>query len=316
MGDRAEGETGPILIARKLLPPTVRDQVVPRERLLERLRSGSGLRAQPGRMPGGLREDHVARGVARGRGGAEVRRVADGGRGRQRPVVFWCYVIEALRRAARPSASRCRGWPGRRPSLTWCCRAWSTSWTIRVRSRLILDDFHRLSGGAARESVAWFVDHAPPASSSCSRPGPSRPSGGRAARPRRAARAAGRRSAVHLRGGGRVPERAPRARPGARGDRCWSSGRRDGRPGSILRRCRCGGAADRHALIRRFGASSRPVVDFLVTEVLEAHDPPMQELMLRSSILERLSGPLVRCGNGAAGLGTRCSTSSPAPTCS
>ena len=27
---------------------------------------------------------------------------------------------------------------------------------------LILDDFHRLSSGAARESLAWFVDHAPP----------------------------------------------------------------------------------------------------------------------------------------------------------
>ncbi len=41
-----------------------------------------------------------------------------------------------------------------------------------------------------------------------------------------------------------------------------------------------------------FGVSSRPVVDFLVTEVLEAHDPPVQELMLRCSILERLRGPL------------------------
>ena len=34
------------------------------------------------------------------------------------------------------------------------------------------------------------------------------------------------------------------------------------------------------------------MIDFLETEVLEAHDPPTQALMLRSSILERLSGPL------------------------
>ena len=34
------------------------------------------------------------------------------------------------------------------------------------------------------------------------------------------------------------------------------------------------------------------MIDFLVTEVLQAHDPPGQELMLRTSILERLSGPL------------------------
>ena len=43
MGDRVEDVLGPVLIATKLRPPTVRDQVVPRERLLERLRSGSGL---------------------------------------------------------------------------------------------------------------------------------------------------------------------------------------------------------------------------------------------------------------------------------
>ena len=51
-------------------------------------------------------------------------------------------------------------------------------------------------------------------------------------------------------------------------------------------------AADRHAFVRRFGASSRHVIDFLKTEVLQAHDPLMQTLMLRSSILERMSGPL------------------------
>ena len=43
----------------------------------------------------------------------------------------------------------------------------------------------------------------------------------------------------------------------------------------------------------RFGASpNRHVTDFLEAEVLQAHDPPMQALMLRSSILGRLCGPL------------------------
>ncbi len=41
-----------------------------------------------------------------------------------------------------------------------------------------------------------------------------------------------------------------------------------------------------------FGGESRHVVDFLVDEVLDAHDPATKALMLRSSILERLSGPL------------------------
>ena len=51
-------------------------------------------------------------------------------------------------------------------------------------------------------------------------------------------------------------------------------------------------SADRHALVRRFGGSNRHVIDFLVTEVLEAHDLPAQALMVRTSVLERLSGPL------------------------
>ena len=44
------------------------------------------------------------------------------------------------------------------------------------------------------------------------------------------------------------------------------------------------GTADRHGFTARFGAPpSRLVIDFLVPEALEAHDPPMQALMLRSS---------------------------------
>src|SRR5262249_16400004 len=52
------------------------------------------------------------------------------------------------------------------------------------------------------------------------------------------------------------------------------------------------GAEDRRAFASTFGGGSRHVVDFLVDEVLEAHDPATQALMLRCSILERLSGPL------------------------
>ena len=44
--------------------------------------------------------------------------------------------------------------------------------------------------------------------------------------------------------------------------------------------------------MNELGVSSRHLIDFLETEVLQAHDPPMQALMLRSSVLERLSGPL------------------------
>ena len=44
--------------------------------------------------------------------------------------------------------------------------------------------------------------------------------------------------------------------------------------------------------MRSFGGTSRHLVDFLIGEVLDAHDPEMQSLMLRTSVLERLCGPL------------------------
>jgi LuxR family maltose regulon positive regulatory protein len=49
---------------------------------------------------------------------------------------------------------------------------------------------------------------------------------------------------------------------------------------------------DREAFVTRFGGESRHVVDFLVDEVLEAHDSATQKMMLRASVLERLCGPL------------------------
>src|SRR4029079_8690743 len=52
------------------------------------------------------------------------------------------------------------------------------------------------------------------------------------------------------------------------------------------------GAEDRRAFVSRFGGASRHVVDFLVADVLEAHDAASLSLILRSSILERMAGRL------------------------
>ena len=158
---------------------------------------------------------------------------------------------------------------------------------------LILDDFHRLSGGAARESLAWFVDHAPPAFQLVlsTRTEPDLPLA--------ALRAHG--ELLELRaddlrftsgeadaflngrlGLGLMPEEVDRLVERMEG---WPAG-------LYLTALSLRRTADRHALVTELGASSRHVIDFLETEVLQAHDPPMQALMLRSSILGRLSGPL------------------------
>ncbi len=50
--------------------------------------------------------------------------------------------------------------------------------------------------------------------------------------------------------------------------------------------------ADRHEFIVRFAGDDRHIVDYLGEEVLAELDPDTRELLLRTSILERVNGPL------------------------
>jgi LuxR family maltose regulon positive regulatory protein len=52
------------------------------------------------------------------------------------------------------------------------------------------------------------------------------------------------------------------------------------------------GAADKHARVAAFDGTSAHVVDFLAGEVLAAHEPALQDFMVRTSVLERLCAPL------------------------
>ena len=99
MGGGAENGTGPVLVATKLRPPAVRDQVVPRERLLERLRTGSGLALSLVACPAGYGKTTL---LAAWREAEAARKPVAWltlDEGDNDPVVLWSYVIEALRRA-------------------------------------------------------------------------------------------------------------------------------------------------------------------------------------------------------------------------
>ena len=286
--------SGPVLIETKLRPPAVRDQVVRQERLLERLRAGSGLALTLVACPAGYGKTTL---LAAWREAEAARKPVAWltlDEGDNDPVVLWSYVIEALRRAC-PAISL--------PASPQLASAASIVHVVLPRLvnelddlgevTLILDDFHRLSGGAARDSLAWFVDHVPPVFQLVlsTRTEPDLPLA--------ALRAHG--ELLELRAGdlrftsgeadaflngrlalGLLPEEVDRLLK-----------RMDGWPaGLYLTALSLGCTADRHALVSELGASSRHVIDFLETEVLQAHDPPMQALMLRSSVLGRLSGPV------------------------
>ncbi len=158
---------------------------------------------------------------------------------------------------------------------------------------LILDDFHRVSSEPARASVRWFIEHAPPGFHVvvATRTEPSLP-------------------VASLRAHGELLElRAADLRFTIQEADAFLNGRlgldltaedverlvekTEGWPaGLYLAALSLEPTADRHAFVRTFGGSNRHVVDFLVTEVLEAHTPAAQALMLHTSILERLTGPL------------------------
>ena len=78
------------------------------------------------------------------------------------PVVLWSYVIEALRRAC-PGIGQSvpADLAAAQPLLDVVLPRLVNELAGQDEITLILDDFHRLSGGAAIESIAWFVKHLP-----------------------------------------------------------------------------------------------------------------------------------------------------------
>ena len=288
-----QGAGQPILVGTKLHPPSVRELTIPRERLLERLRSGSDRSLTLVACPAGFGKTTL---LAAWREAEAARKPVAWltlDEGDNDPVVLWTHAIEALRRASPAVASSVAAHTVVAPVVDVVLPRLVNELDGQGEITLILDDFHRLSSVPARASVRWFVDHAPPEFQLvlATRTEP--------AFPVAALRAHG--ELLELRAGdlrftceeadaflngrlglGLMPEDVEALMEKTEG---WPAG-------LYLAALSLEHAADRHALVRRFGGSSRHVVDFLVTEVLEAHDPPAQALMLRTSVLERLSGPL------------------------
>ena len=158
---------------------------------------------------------------------------------------------------------------------------------------LVLDDFHRLPAGAARDSVAWFIAHAPATFQLvlAARNEPGLP----IAR-LRAKGALLELRAEHLAFTNAEAKTLLNGRLGLNikpDDIDVLVARTEGWPAGIyLAALALRGASDRHAAVRQFDGAHPYIVDFLIDQVLDAHDPRTRELMLRSSVLNDLSGPL------------------------
>jgi LuxR family maltose regulon positive regulatory protein len=271
----------------------VREQTLVRDRLIERLRPGAGVKLAVVAAPAGCGKTTLL--AAWREAESERRPVAwvTLDEGDDDPVVLWAHVLAALRRIRPSIGTHALNLLGGARVTEAVLPRLVNDLTEQGEIALVLDDFHRLSDGAGRESVAWFIEHAPP---SClvllaTRSEPALPLG--------ALRAHG--DLIELRAA--ELSFSPDEAAALLNDRLdLDLGhtdveelvvRTEGWPaGLYLAALSLQGVADRHAFIDRFGGSSRHVVDFMVDEVLQAHDPEMQSLMLRASVLDRFCGQL------------------------
>jgi LuxR family maltose regulon positive regulatory protein len=284
----------PALLMSKLHAPAVRDQTISRDRLLERLRARSGYRLSLIACPAGFGKTTLLASWHEVEATQKPVAWVSLDEGDNDPVVLWSYAIEALRRVC-PAIGRTLS-----PATVGAARIVDVLLPRLMNEledqdgiALIFDDFHRLTSGAAADSVAWFVDHVP---STCQLVLATRTE---PALPLATLRAHG--ELLELRSDDLqfTPEEADaflngRLALGLTPEDVDALVRRtEGWPaGLYLAALALRGGADRHAFVHRFGASSRHVVDFLVEEVIKVHDPETQAFMFRSSVLDRLSGPL------------------------
>jgi LuxR family maltose regulon positive regulatory protein len=292
--EHAGARDHPAVLVTKLHAPVVPAQAVRRPRLFERLDEGRGRRLSLVACPAGFGKSTLL--AAWREGGAAGRPVAwvtvdDGD---DDAVVLWSHVIEALARACpalRDAAleTTAIAAPLREVLLPRLVNALAAQGDVV----LVLDDFHRLSSPAARESVAWFVDHVPATTQVvlATRTDPALPLG--------ALRARG--HLLELRADDlrfTVPEAEEflngRLALGLRPAEIASLvARTEGWPAALyLAALSLEGKEDKAGLVRAFDGTSAHIVEFLSSEVLSAFDPALQAFMLRTSPLERLCADL------------------------
>jgi LuxR family transcriptional regulator, maltose regulon positive regulatory protein len=213
-------------------------------------------------------------------------------------VRFWTYVIEAFRVVepglGEAALARLQG-PGTADILTQAIlpellNELTTSESDLV---LVLDDYHLVTNGVCHASLGFFVDHLPANVHLvvATRVDPPLP----LAR----LRASGELVELRIAELGFTSAEADRLLGGAMGleltadqiGRLWE--RTEGwAAGLYLAGLSLRGQPDPGPFIASFEAGHRHVVDYLGAEVLARQPEPLRSFMVRTSVLERLSGPL------------------------
>ncbi len=295
----------PLLLVTKLHAPFVSAQAIVRQRLFDRLDDGRGRRLTLVACPAGFGKSTMAAAwcerEAERRPGAWV--TLD--EGDNDAVVLWSHVLEALRRACPGlDDGTLAGAIATSPLMEVVLPRLVNALAEQGELVLVLDDFHRLSGEAARTSVAWFVERIPASVQLVllTRADPALPLGA----------LRGRGQLLELRADDLrfAPDEVDAFLNGrlelglAAADVELLAARTEGWPAGIyLAALSLAGREDKAGLVRAFDGTSTHVVEYLAAEVLAAFDPGLQHFMIRTSVLERLCPELcdaVLVANGSA----------------
>ncbi len=283
----------PLLVAKLLVPPA-RPGAVPRHRLNEQLDGNPGRRLSVVIAPAGWGKTTLLSAWAHD--SARSQRVAwlSIDETDDEPVRFWTYLLSALQVVAPDltddalSALRAPGMDPIGIAVESLLNAATASPHSRV---LVLDDYHLLRDPTISESVEFLLSYLPPS--------------------------------LHLIIAARADPALPLARMRARGAlteirveelRCTTeegvaliagvtdvaadtarviAERTEGWPAGLqLAALTLRGAADPVAAAARISGGERHLVDYFSTEVLAGLDDDQRDLLMRGSVLERLSGPL------------------------
>jgi LuxR family transcriptional regulator, maltose regulon positive regulatory protein len=283
------------LLATKLHPPDPRDRLG-RRPLLDRLTGASRAKLVLIRAPAGWGKSTLM----------SQWRIAEAGRREfawvtldrrdSDPVRFWTYVIESLRRIAPEIGNTSRallGAPGVDLEVEMLPALVEELSDLPAPVVVALDDYHLIEGDAVHATVRALLDYVPPtvAVALATRSEPP------LAIPR--LRARGQLVEVDARALQFSEEESGMLLNGMLGLELDDAevtrlhDRTEGWPaGLYLAALSLGERVDRREFVAGFAGTDRHIVDYLMEEVLLAQQADVREFMVRTSILERMTGPL------------------------
>jgi LuxR family maltose regulon positive regulatory protein len=212
------------------------------------------------------------------------------------PTRFWSYLVAALQ-TVEPGvgtvALEALGGPSVELERVVVRSLVNDLATVETPLVLVLDDYHLITEASCHQTLGWFLDHLPPAVHVVlsTRLDPPLPLARMRARGELAEfrvadlQFTGEEATALLNGSMGLDLAAEEVARLAERTEGWAAG-------LVLAGLSLRGRPDPGGFVAAFSGGDRHVADYLVAEVLERQPPKLRAFLLRTSVLERLSGPL------------------------